>query len=278
MFGPPVFDLHTQTHISNGENWKSNHWVYTWWREVWSFVLQGPVNGFRPSHSDALLTQNIAHFFNLSDSFFQVVRGKWLPPILLVEGPILLVCVGLLTGFKLFIYSLIQLWCHMPLHGHYKRGHLDCITYFNFQTEGRHVGVFSATHDHLLQRVPFIVAAHGTFLLHGLSNMFLLNCALWVRSCCTGSALEGPLRPSSHRAAKLEELVGGEINNNNIFAALSFYAVGVKLKTRGEALGKKNIWQHLTNTTWRYKKEGKKEVAFKSYCCIFISQFLFPCH
>lgn len=167
-----------------------------------------------------------------------MVRRKRLPPIFLVEGPILLVCVGLLRGWILFIYSLLQLWCHRPLHGHYKRGHLDRITYFNFHTEGRHLGVFGATHDHLLQRVPFIVAAHGTFLLHGLSNMFLFNCAPWVRSCSTWSALEGPLRPSSHCPAKLEG-VGGEINNNNIFPALSFYTVGERLKTRGEALKKK---------------------------------------
>lgn len=169
------------------------------------------------------MTQNIAHFFNLSNSLFQVVRRKRLAPELLVEGPILLICVSLLRGLQYdnmdhLIVSHFNLVTYFysvdarPMHGHYvtcmfHRGHLDIITYFHFHSEGRHLGVLSTTHDHLLKRVPFIVAAHGAFLLHGLNNMFLFDCALRLRSCCTRSALEGPLRPSSHRPANLRRAI-----------------------------------------------------------------------
>lgn len=72
--------------------------LLTCWCEIWSFVLQGPVDGFWPPHIDALMMQNIAHFFNFSNSFFQVVRRKRLAPVLLVEGPILLICISLWGG------------------------------------------------------------------------------------------------------------------------------------------------------------------------------------
>lgn len=78
---------------------------FTWWYEVWSFVFQGPVDGFWPPHSDALMMQNIAHFFNLFNSFLQVVVRKRLAPILLIEGPVLLICVRLLRGVTIWQYE-----------------------------------------------------------------------------------------------------------------------------------------------------------------------------
>lgn len=68
--------------------------------EIWSFVLKGPVDGLWSPHSDALMLQNIAHFFNLSNSFFQVVHRKRLATMLLVEGPVLLICVSLLRDLQ----------------------------------------------------------------------------------------------------------------------------------------------------------------------------------
>ncbi|KAG7218274.1 hypothetical protein INR49_010332 [Caranx melampygus] len=43
----------------------------------------GPVDGLGPLDDDAFVTQNIAHFFNLSNSFLQVVRRKRLASVLL---------------------------------------------------------------------------------------------------------------------------------------------------------------------------------------------------
>lgn len=65
------------------------------------------------------------------------------------------------------------------------------------------MSVFSTTHDHLLQGVPFIVATYRTFLLRGLSNGFLFDRTLRMCSCCARSALKGRLDPSSHRPADL---------------------------------------------------------------------------
>lgn len=107
-------------------------YVFTWWCEVWSFVLQGPVNRFRPPHSDALVTQDIAHFLYLSNSFFQVVLRKRLAPILLIEGPILLICVSLLIVLKfenmvlityfLLLYFGINLYCSLTFTSTVKGG------------------------------------------------------------------------------------------------------------------------------------------------------------
>lgn len=69
----------------------------TWGCEIWSFVLKWPVDGLRSSHGDTLVVQNIAHFFNFRNSFFQVVHRKRLASILLIPWPIFLVSVGLQT-------------------------------------------------------------------------------------------------------------------------------------------------------------------------------------
>lgn len=83
--------------------------LFTCGREVWSFVFDRPVDGFWPLDNDALVTQDIAHFFNLSKGFFQVVRRKRLAPMLLVEGPVLLVCVGLIRPSRQGDTQLISL-------------------------------------------------------------------------------------------------------------------------------------------------------------------------
>lgn len=44
------------------------------------------------------MTKNIAHFLNLSNSFFQVVCRKRVAPMLHIERPILLICVSLLIS------------------------------------------------------------------------------------------------------------------------------------------------------------------------------------
>lgn len=152
------------------------------------------------------MTQNIAHFFNLGYSFFQVVLRERLAPVLLVEGPVLLICVSLLRGSQcnnMESVSQLKWGVMLQFWKHAHRCHLDGLAYFHFHSEGRHVGVLSTSHDHLLQRVPFIVTAHRTLLLQGLSNMFFVQCTLGLCSCCARSALEGPLRPSSHRPAEL---------------------------------------------------------------------------
>lgn len=81
-----------------GERYLCFVYFCTWWCEVWCFVFQGPVDGFWSPYIDALVAQNIAHFLNLSNSFLQVFRRKRLAPILLVKGPVLLICVSLLRG------------------------------------------------------------------------------------------------------------------------------------------------------------------------------------
>lgn len=72
----------------------------TCWCEVWSSVFNGPVQGFRPPHDNALMTEDVAHFFYLRNGLFQVVRRKRLAPMRLVEGPVLLVCVSLFGQIK----------------------------------------------------------------------------------------------------------------------------------------------------------------------------------
>lgn len=148
------------------------------------------------------MAQNIAHLFNLRDGFFQVVRWKRLTSVRLVETPILLICVGLLKDSRCdsicSYFVPLHLWppALFPV---------ICVvsTYFYFHSERRHMSVFSTTHDHLLQGVPFIVATYRTFLLRGLSNGFLFDRTLRMCSCCARSALKGRLDPSSHRPADL---------------------------------------------------------------------------
>lgn len=147
------------------------------------------------------MTQNIAHFFNLTDSFFQVVRRKGRAPILLVEGPVLLICVSLWRGCQPN-----EMNQNSPNTGRYQSCMYprDAVTHFHFRSEGGDMGIFGTTHDHLFKRIPFVVAAHRTLLHHGLSNVFIFDCALGLRSSSsTRSALEGPLRPPSHRPANL---------------------------------------------------------------------------
>lgn len=143
------------------------------------------------------MTQNIAHFFNLGQSLFQVVRGKRLAPMLLVEGPVLIVRIGLHRNCPQNEMHALELFVRTGQH--------RCETYFHFWSEWRNMSIFCTTHNHLLKRVPFIVAAHGTLLLHRLSNMVTLECALRLCSSCRRCALEGPLRPPSHRTAELRK-------------------------------------------------------------------------
>lgn len=108
--------------------------------------------------------------------------------------------------------------------------YLDTIAYFHFHSEGRHTGIFSTAHDHLLERVPFIVAADRTFLQHRLSNMFLFDCTLWLCSCCTRSALEGPLHPPSHGPAKLRRGWGRLLIVCSTKMPFGFFVMGVALQ------------------------------------------------
>lgn len=161
------------------------------------------------------MLQNIAHFFNLSNCFFQVVHRKRLGPVLLVEWPVLLVCVSLLRDLqkgnmqisvKRLAGTISCSGMHMEMccSGLQIRDFFCVRAYFHFHREGRHMGIFSTTHNHLLKRVPFIVATYRTFLLHRLSYMFIFDSKPRLCSCCCArSALEGPLHPSSHGPAKL---------------------------------------------------------------------------
>lgn len=103
------------------------------------------------------------------------------------------------SDFKVFAHFTIKLRTFLLQRPVITPWRCHSSAYFHFHREGRHVGIFSTTHDHLLQRVPFIVAAdRALILLHGPSNTFLFNC-----SCSTWCALGQPLHPAGHCPAKL---------------------------------------------------------------------------